>query len=1004
MKSKINKADQFFQSAFIAHQAGRLEVAETSYRKALHHTPADMETLYLLGTVCSQLGKKDDAVKYLKKSLEIDPDHPQALNNLGLTLRDQRKEAEAVTYYQRALALKPDYADALNNLGSALELLGQLDEAEPYLRRALQLNPDFANAHYNLGLALKGKDRFEEAAQCFLHGIELEPGLVSAYADLGSIYKIWGRPEAALACFDHVLVRTPDSYSANNNRGTVLEEMGRFDEALAAYERAAALEPDRTTARWNQAFLFLRQGILDRGWEAYELRFAKGEAQQAIDRFPFPVWDGSSLKEKKILVYAEQGLGDEIFFASCFSDVIAQAGHCVIECAPRLASLFSRSFPTATIQGAVRTEIGWLTNAPKIDVQIAAGSLPRFFRPTLESFPEKPSYLIADPQRTEYWRSCLALLGPGLKVGICWRSAATKGERRRLYSQLTQWGGIFKVPGVHFVNLQYDECSEELQQAEETFGVKIVVFPELDLRNDIDESAALMVSLDLVISAGTAVAEIAGALGVNIWRTDPYGMWYEALGTDRMPWHPTMKLFTQPSHGDWDTPLALIGEALKDKVLGAASAVEFIQLPHGVEIAVDGSLDDLPTYVLQEQHGWFDPEYAFVLGTAQPGMRIVDAGAGVGAYAIPLAKRTADGKLWALTQTAAETNLLMQSRMQNHMGKNVHIAIAVQNLSLDSEMDKHGLDDIALVRVAVELSNPDLLAGSSQFFSSNSPLVMFGIKPGEAAGIEMADRFMAHGYGIYRLLPGLDLLAPFISVDELDAFSLNLFACKPDRAELLERQGTLIRQLHPLDNLPGIDLKYWQEYLKAMPYAKNLVDGWVNAPQKEQGWEVYWMALNLFALAKSANRSAAERYACMQAAGDVMSTLVQQQANIPRLLTWCRVLTELGKREAAVNLLNPICSLLDSGTILPFDEPFVALTDAHTLTDPGERLPEWLVAMILQQREWLRAFSSFFTGQESLPVLEEIQASGFGNEAVGRRLMLIKKRFGASLPSEIVLH
>jgi len=1002
-KNTATKADLIFHKAFIAHQAGKLEEAETSYRKALRKTPADMETLYLLGTVCSQLGKGDEAVRYLKKSLDIEPDHPEALNNLGLALTGLRKGKEAVTYYQRALALRPDYVDALNNLGSALEILEQLDEAESHLRQALQLNPDFANANYNLGLVLKGKDRFEEAVQFFLRGIELEPELADAYNDLSQIYKIWGRYEEALACVDHALALTPDSYSANNNRGATLEQLGRFDEALAAYERAAILGPEQTTARWNQAFLFLRQGILDRGWEAHELRLAAGG--QVADRFPYPQWDGSSLENKTILIYAEQGLGDEILFASCFNDMIAKARHCVIECEPRLAPLFSRSFPAATIQGGVRTEIGWLTTMPQIDVQIAAGSLPRFFRPTLESFPDKPSYLFADPQRTEYWRSRLALLGPGLKVGICWRSSLAKGERNKLYSELTQWGEAFKIPGLHFVNLQYGECAEELQEAEARFGIAITAFPELDLRNEIDESAALTACMDLVISASTAVCEMAGALGVASYRIDPYGALWDTLGcSDRIPWHPSTRLFAQPSPGDWDTPLALMGEALKDRVLGTASSVEFVRLPHGVEIAVSSSLDDLPTYVLNEQRGWFDPEYEFILGTAQPGMRIMDVGAGAGAYAIPLAQKIADGRLWAFTQTAAEINLLMQSRIRNQLEKNVDIAIAGQNLSLDAEMDMHGLDDIALLRVAAGLSNPDLIAGSTRFLSANSPLIMFGIRPGESAGMEMANRLMKHGYGLYRLVPGLGLLVPFVSAGELDAFALNLFACKPDRAELLEQRGILIRQLHLLDNLPGIDLEYWQEYLQAMPYAKNRLDRWVNAPQQEQDWEVNWMALNLFAMAKSASHSASLRYACMQAAGDVMVTLVQEHANIPRLLSLCRMLTELGKREAAVGLLNQICSLLDSGVTLPLDEPFLALTDAHTLTEPGDRLPEWLVAMILQQREWLRAFSSFFTGQESLPVLEEIQASGFGDEAVGRRIMLIRKRFGASLSTERTLH
>ena len=994
MKAKISKADRFFQDAFTAHQAGMLKEAEKSYRQALHHSPADMETLYLLGTVLGELGKGEEAIKYLKKSLKIKPDHPEALNNLGTTLNGTHKYKEAVTHYQSALTIRPDYVDALVNIGIALDSLEQLDEAESFIRRAIQLNPDFANAHYSLGLVLKKKDLLEEASQCFLRGLELKPNLVGAYDDLGSIYKIWGRNDDALKYFNRGLALCPNSYSLHNNLGATLEEMGHFNEALIAYECAATINPEHTTARWNQAFLFLRQGILDRGWEMHELRLAKGG--QVFDRFPYPTWNGASLKDNIILIYAEQGLGDEILFASCFQDVINQAAHCVIECNLRLASLFARSFPNATIQGANVTDINWLMNFPKFDVQIAAGSLPRFFRPTLEHFPEKSNYLVADPQRIEYWRSRLALMGTGLKVGICWRSSLNKGERRKQYTSLIQWVEIFKVSGVHFINLQYDECSQELQEAEESFGVKITVFQELDLRNDIDESAALISSLDLVISAGTATCELAGALGMTTWRYDPYLPQDFCLGTDRMPWHPTMKIFKQSSRGDWTTPLALIAEELKKIVLKSAIEVEYIRLVYEIEIAISNSLNELSTYILKEQRGWFDPEYEFVLGISQPGMRIVDIGAGVGAYALPLAHKVMNGHLWAITQTAAETNLLMLSQKRNHLEKNLTISISKKDLSLDSEMQRNGFSNIDLVRVSIEFSSPTLFENSTQFFSLNSPLVMFGIRLGEDSGIELANHFMSYGYGLYRLVPGLKLLVPLVSTDEIDAFSLNLFACKPDRAEWLEGQGVLIRQFQALDSMPGIDRSDWQEYLKVMPYAKDSVNEWVNAPQKEKDWEVYWMALNLFAISKSENVPVSQRYAHLQAAADIMSTLIQEHVNIPRLLTWCRILTEMGKRESAVTLLNQICSLLDSGTDLPLNEPFLALTDAHDQSEPGDRLPEWLVAMILQQREWLRSFSSFFTGEESLPVLEEIRASGFGSEMVNQRIMLIKKRFAIS--------
>jgi tetratricopeptide (TPR) repeat protein len=992
MKSQANKADQFFQKGFVSHQARRLDEAEKSYRQALRHSPADMETLYLLGTVLGELGKGEEAIKYLKKSLKIKPDHPEALNNLGVILNGAHKYKEAVTHYQCALSIRPDYVDALINIGIALDSLEQLDEAESFIRRAIRLNPSFANAHYSLGLVLKKKDLLEEASQCFLRGLELKPDFAAAYDDLGSIYKVWGRTDDALKYFNRGLSLTPNSYSLHNNLGATLEEIGHFEEALDAYERAATINPERTTARWNQAFLFLRQGILDRGWEMHELRLSLGG--QVLDRFPYPTWDGLTLTDKTLLIFAEQGLGDQILFASCFQDVIAQAGHCVIECDFRLAPLFARSFPDATIQGATRMEINWLLDAPKIDVQIAAGSLPRFLRPTLESFPRNPSYLVADPQRVEYWHKRLALIGPGLKVGICWRSSLTTGERHKLYTKLTQWGDILKISGVHFVNLQYDECSAELSEAENKFGITIISFPDIDLRNEIDESAALTTCMDVVISAGTAVSEMAGALGVESYRFDPYERPWTNLGLiDRMPWHPSIKIFPAPSLADFNTPLLLIAKALQDKVIGSTNAVEFTQLPDGIEIALSSSLDDLSSYILKEQDGWFDPEYEFVLGNIRSGMRIVDAGSDFGAYAIPLAKKIMYGKLWAIRQTASEINLLMQSRMRNHLEKNLNISAFEKNLSLDSEMNRYGLNNIDLVRISIEISNSSLFENGTQFFSLNSPLVMFGIRRGEEAGIELANQLMSYDYGLYRLVPGLDLLAPLASTDELDAFSLNLFACKPDRAEWLEGQGVLIRQSQTLDSMPGIDRSDWQEYLKVMPYAKDHVNEWVNSPQKCQDWEVYWMALNLFAISKSENVPVSQRYAHLQAAADIMSTLIQEQVNIPRLLTWCRILTEMGKREAAVTLLNRICSLLDSGIDLPLNEPFLALTDAHDQSEPGDRLPEWLVAMILQQREWLRSFSSFFTGEESLPVLEEIRASGFGSEMVNQRIMLIKKRF-----------
>lgn len=983
-----------FQKAFAAHHAGRLDEAKDLYKRVLQKTPADAEVLYLLGTAYSQLADYDEAKKYLDKALAIRPAYPEALSNMGLTLKKGGRASEAVDYYKRALELNPSFADAHGNLASALEALGRIDEAEEHARQALRLNPDSFDAFYVLGLVLKAKDCFDEASQCFLAALRLRPGDADVYCDLGTLYKSWGRTQDALTWLEQAVALNPAFHKALNNLGAVLEEMGRFDEAGKAYDRALEVEPESLMTRWNKAHFYLAQGMLKKGWEAYELRFNPALAI-TLNRFPFPQWDGADLADKTILIYAEQGLGDEILFASCITDVIARAKHCVIECEKRLAPIFVRSFPSATVIGASRDDISWLLNVPSIDVQCAIGSLPRILRPAIECFPEAPAYLLPDPDRLAYWRSRVEQLGHGLKIGICWRSGLTKGERRKLYSQLTQWGPVFSVPGVHFINLQYGECGEELREAEQTFGIKITDFPEVDLRNAIDESAALTKALDLVISAGTAVAEISGALGVEVWRLDAVAAPWTALGTKGMPWHPLLKRFPRPPQGDWDVPLAQIGRELAEKVRGESLAAEFVRTTGGVELAIDGSLHDMLTYVLKEQGKWFEPEYAFFIEIVEPDMHVVDVGAGNGIYSIPMAAKLSSGRALALTRTPADEALLLASRDHEKLESHLDVSIAEPGLILDAEMTRKGLGDIAMVRVVHEMCNAAFLSGAEQTLTTSSPIVMFGIKTGTTFDSAVTAKLVSLGYRIYRFVPGLRILVPFEAIQELDAFSLNLFACKSDRAGLLERRGLLAGNIAPLERLPSADEKFWQQYLGRMPYSQALMPGWTQGSQKPVGWEVYWMALNFFAMARDESRSGSERYASLVAATNVTMKLVSEQATLPRMLSLVRMLSDLGRREAAVNLLNQVCGFLSSGLPLVLDEPCLPLNEDFSQRDPGLKLAEWIVAMVLTHREGMRAFSTYFTGQEALPALQEIRALGFSNAEIERRIELINARFSA---------
>ncbi|MEC4721336.1 tetratricopeptide repeat protein [Noviherbaspirillum sp. CPCC 100848] len=1007
--NNVTEADIIFHKAFTAHQAGNLSYAEKMYRKALKKAPWDSEILYLLGTACSQLKKWKDAGQYLERALKIKPDYPEALNNLGQTLSETGMFRESVEYFEKALLLFPDYADVHSNIGGALRKLGEIERAEKHLRRAIEIEPNLANAHYFLGLVLNEQDRFSEAAASFSRGLELRPDNEMAYCDLGIIYKIWGRYEEACACFRRALEINPEYSSAINNLGAVFEEMGRLEDALSMYDLALKVCPENITAEWNKAFLFLRQGVLDKGWRAYEQRFDVGMATKRFS--DIPEWNGASLRDATILVYAEQGLGDEILFASCFPDVIEQSKHCIIECAPRLASLFARSFPKATVKGSVRGDTNWLAEVPNVDLQVAAGSLPRFIRPTLKSFPETPSYLVPDPKRTLYWRSRLADIGPGMKIGICWRSGLLKGERLKQYSQLTQWGEIFRTPGVHFVNLQYDECTEELKQAEEMFGIKISTFPEIDLRNAIDDSAALTAAMDLVITAGTAVAEMAGAIGVDVYRLDFYGRAFESLGTDGMPWHPSMTLFGQTKLGVWDETLALVAQALGKKLrktggllssateeleykkLNSGIAGEYVCLSNNVEVAVDGFVEDMPTYVLNELHGWFDPEYDFVVRIAEVGMKSVDIDAGIGIYSVPLAQRSSDGCLWARTATVKEASLMRESVLRNRLENRVHITTAMKDSSLDPEMDLYELEGVEFMRVSADATTLDLFVNSPRFFSVNSPLLMFGIKSGVEFDSSVTDWLSERGFRLYQLIPGLGVLIPFLSSNDLDAYALNLFACRSERSEVLERQGLLVNEIKLDNHNVDPDPKYWQEYLNEMPYASGRIEEWSSGGNKDKQWELYYAALNAYSFSKNIVLPPPARVAYLQIAASLLSTLLRENANLPRLLSFCRVLSELGKREATVLVLNKLCELLHSGMSKTCHEPFLALSESFSQTFPGCKFEQWTIAMILAQREHLRAFSTFFTMQESLPVFEEIKALGFLDKRSERSMQLIKKRY-----------
>lgn len=510
----------------------------------------------------------DQAIACYRQAMALAPEGgepagaAEARKNLGNGCLGKGDLAAAAAYYCQAIAIDPTYVDAVNNLGVVLLRQGENDRAMTFFRRALALKPDLAKAHLNCGNVLMAKGLTDEAAASFSDALAIDPNLAEAHNNLGNLHQLRHEIDDALACFETALRLRPDFAEAHHNLGDLLMDKGRLGEAIESFGEAIRLKADFAEAHFSLAMALLSCGRLAEGWTEYGYRFLIKDDNPIQRSFTAREWLAEPLDGKAILIWGEQGVGDEILFAGMFADICARSRRCVIECTHKLVPLFARSFPNALV--VPRTEPPQPATRDGIDFQVAAAGAARWLRPCLDSFPLHKGYLSADAARVAHWKSRLAELGPGPKVGICWRSSLAHGRRNLHYTSLGQWGPIFGVPDVHFINLQYDDCADELAAARQTHGVTVHAFADLDLHNDLDEAAALTKSLDLVIGAPTAAANLAAALDVPTWMMY-YGRNWTTHGADYHPWYPAMSLFPRRNGQSWEEIVALVAERLKSR-------------------------------------------------------------------------------------------------------------------------------------------------------------------------------------------------------------------------------------------------------------------------------------------------------------------------------------------------------------------------------------------------------------------------------------------------------
>ena len=536
------------------HQAGRLEEAEQLYRQILAIDPRHADALHLLGMIEFQVGRLEAAADLIRRAIAIHGKGASYYANLGTVLQAQGKLDEAEAMYRQSLALKPQLAEVHMNLANVLQAQGKLDESIVCYERALTLKPDSAETLNNLGNARQEQGQLDAAIACYERALEIKPDYAEVYYNLGNAHRFLSKLDEAVAYYRRALDIKPEYPEAYYNLGNVLREQGKVNEALAQFGRALELRPEYAQASFGEALAQLVNGEFAAGWVNFEKRWLTADHDTPRRDYAQPLWTGQKLSSGSLLIWGEQGIGDEIMFAGLIPDVIRTGNRCVLDCQERLKPLFARSFPGIEVVSGCGPGLH-----PELEIvaQMPCASLPGVFRNTSASFAATTSpYLFADSTERDRLRASYA---DGRRlVGLAWQTNNRKtGRERSIYLSLL--ASLFRQSNIRWISLQYGNHDGLESQAAEA-NAPITIGRTVDQLADIDLFAAQVAAMDLVITIDNSTAHLAGALGVPVWVLVPFAPdWRWLLDREDSPWYPTMRLFRQPKIGDWQS----VGEKMQ---------------------------------------------------------------------------------------------------------------------------------------------------------------------------------------------------------------------------------------------------------------------------------------------------------------------------------------------------------------------------------------------------------------------------------------------------------
>lgn len=571
--------DTTLQLAFDLHQQGDYSAALAIYKALLQSYPDNAQVLGLLGSACRMSGDSEDAVEYLARAVAAAPLRIDLRAEYGLSLAEagrheealelledvlpaleaQQQDAgvvyaalgdaclgleklfDAVGHYKKALVREPENTAASVNLGTALQRLGRHKEAIVAYEAALRLEPSNLGAMTNLGVALQETGQLEDSLALLKCAAALAPNDPGVRTDLAITLLKAGDVAGAEDALNRAIASDSAYGRAWSNLGNLLQSRLKLAEARMAHESALTIDRDDPDFHWNHAITLLLDGDLKKGFAEYEWR----RKIPGFGTVPVtgPAWDGSAARDRTILVYSEQGLGDTLQFCR-YAPMLARTGAKVIVACPRkLAPLL------ATLDGPLKV-VSSLDDVDYYDWQAPLMSLPHLMGTTLKTVPGNVPYLSVPPD-TE---SPIPASQSGSRIGLVWGGNPENPDARHRSIALERLRPLFGVDGIEWISLQVGPPRRQILET----GLKIH-----DLAPDLSATAAAITDLDLVITVDTSIAHLAGALGRPFWLLLSHSPdWRWLLDRDDSPWYPTARLFRQPTPGDWTSVIGEVHDEL----------------------------------------------------------------------------------------------------------------------------------------------------------------------------------------------------------------------------------------------------------------------------------------------------------------------------------------------------------------------------------------------------------------------------------------------------------